>query len=159
MIEPSTWYSNSVFASFYLCDRQHALAGLRSLGPFLAAGGQIGLFSPLSTLVGRGGGGGWRENISSFQSIYIFYCSNCFYFLNRIVLYTVIVFPATSFRGTLADEWLAFSGSVPRSCYGTLSFAGLLPRQLVSCGIPDDRHSVAWPCLPRSWSPPALQLH
>ena len=55
MLEPSPWQSNSVFASFYLCDHQHALAGLRSLHPFLAAGGRIGLFSPLST---RGGGGG-----------------------------------------------------------------------------------------------------
>ena len=55
MIEPSTWQSSSVFASFYLRDHQHALAGLRSLGPFLAAGGQIGLFSPLSILVGGGG--------------------------------------------------------------------------------------------------------
>ena len=45
-------------ASFYLCDRQHALAGLRSLRPFLAAGGRLRLFSPLSTLGGGGGGGG-----------------------------------------------------------------------------------------------------
>ena len=56
MIEPSPWQSNSVFASFYLSDHQHALAGLRSLGPFRAAGGRIGLFSPLSTLVGAGAG-------------------------------------------------------------------------------------------------------
>ena len=57
MLEPSTWQSNSVFASFYLCDHQHALASLRSLCLFLAAGGRIGLFSPLSTLEGGGGGG------------------------------------------------------------------------------------------------------
>ena len=100
MLELSTWPSYLVFASFYLCDRQQALAGLRSLRPFLAAGGRIRLFSPLSTLEGGGGGG----NISPFQSIYIFYCNNCFSFLNCIVLYTVIVFPTTSFTRTLTDE-------------------------------------------------------
>ena len=41
MLEPSTWHSNSVFASFYLKDLQHELAGLRSLRPFMAAGGRI----------------------------------------------------------------------------------------------------------------------
>ena len=97
MIEPATWPSNSVFASFYLSDHQHVLTGFRSLGPFQAAGGRIGLFSPLSTLVGG-------ENTSPFQSIYIFCCDDCFYFLSGIVLYTVIVFPATSFRWPLAVE-------------------------------------------------------
>ena len=89
MIEPSAWQSNSVFASFYLSDHQHALAGLRSLGPFRAAGGPIGLFSPLSALlwVGRGGGGGEGgegENTSPFQSIYIFGCNDCFFLFSQL---------------------------------------------------------------------------
>ena len=67
MIEPSTWQSNSVFASFYLCVLQHTLAGLHSLGPFLAAGGRIGLFSPLATLVG--GGGEYNNPITYFIEI------------------------------------------------------------------------------------------
>ena len=58
MLEPSTWHCNSVFAAFYFEDLQHELSGLRSLRPFMAAGGRIGSISPLSTLEGVGGGGG-----------------------------------------------------------------------------------------------------
>ena len=42
MLETSTWHSNSVFTSFYLRDLQHELDGLRSLRPFMTAGGRIG---------------------------------------------------------------------------------------------------------------------
>ena len=41
VLEPATWHSNSVFASFYLRDLQHKFDGLRSLGSFVAAGEQI----------------------------------------------------------------------------------------------------------------------
>ena len=51
---------------------------------------------------GRGGRG--RENTIPFQSIYIFYCTNCIYFINCIVLYVVIVFTGSSFMRTMADE-------------------------------------------------------
>ena len=36
--EAATWRSNSVFASFYLNDVSYVFEGLRSLGPFVAAG-------------------------------------------------------------------------------------------------------------------------
>ena len=42
VLESATWRSNSVFASFYLRDLQHEFDGLRSLGPFVAAGEWIG---------------------------------------------------------------------------------------------------------------------
>ena len=42
VLESATWRSNSVFASFYLRDLQHEFNGLRSLGPFVAAGEPIG---------------------------------------------------------------------------------------------------------------------
>ena len=41
VLESATWRSNSVFASFYLRDLQHEFDGLRSLGPFMAAGERI----------------------------------------------------------------------------------------------------------------------
>ena len=40
VLESATWRSNSVFISFYLRD-QHEFEGLRSLGPFVAAGSRI----------------------------------------------------------------------------------------------------------------------
>ena len=42
VLESATWRSSSVFASFYIRGLQHELDGLRSLGPFVAAGGQMG---------------------------------------------------------------------------------------------------------------------
>ena len=36
------WHSHSVFAAFYLRDLHFEFEGLRSLGPFVAAGEQIG---------------------------------------------------------------------------------------------------------------------
>ena len=42
VLESATWRSNSVFVSFYLRDIQHEFDGIRSLGPFVAAGSQIG---------------------------------------------------------------------------------------------------------------------
>ena len=42
VLESATWHSNSVFTSFYLRDLQHEFDGLRSLGPFVAAGDRIG---------------------------------------------------------------------------------------------------------------------
>ena len=40
----------------------------------------------------------------------------------------------------------------------TLSFYGLVPRRLVSFLFKNNRHIVAWPCLPHSWDPPAFWL-
>ena len=40
VLESATWSSSSVF-SFYLCDIQHEYDGIRSLGPFVAAGSRI----------------------------------------------------------------------------------------------------------------------
>ena len=37
----TSWRSNSVFASFYLRDIQYIFEGMRSLGPFVAAGAVI----------------------------------------------------------------------------------------------------------------------
>ena len=42
VLESATWHSSSVFVSFYLCDLQHEIDGIRSLGPFVAAGSRIG---------------------------------------------------------------------------------------------------------------------
>ena len=41
VLESATWSSSSVFSSFYLCDIQHEYDGIRSLGPFVAAGSKI----------------------------------------------------------------------------------------------------------------------
>ena len=38
VLEAATWRSNSVFASFYFRDISYVFQGLRSLGPFVAAG-------------------------------------------------------------------------------------------------------------------------
>ena len=38
VLEAATWRSNSVFASFYFRDISFVFQGLRSLGPFVAAG-------------------------------------------------------------------------------------------------------------------------
>ena len=41
VLESATWSSSSVFSSFYLRDIQHEYDGIRSLGPFVAAGLRI----------------------------------------------------------------------------------------------------------------------
>ena len=41
VLESATWSSSSVFSSFYLRDIQHECDGIRSLGPFVAAGSRI----------------------------------------------------------------------------------------------------------------------
>ena len=41
VLESATWRSNSVFVSFSIRDLQHEFEGLRSLGPFVAAGSRI----------------------------------------------------------------------------------------------------------------------
>ena len=38
VLEAASWRSNSVFASFYFRDTSYVFEGLRSLGPFVAAG-------------------------------------------------------------------------------------------------------------------------
>ena len=40
-LDAATWSSSSVFTSFYLSDLQYEFQGLRSLGPFVAAGSRI----------------------------------------------------------------------------------------------------------------------
>ena len=41
VLDAATWSSSSVFTSFYLRDLQHEFQGLRSLGPFVAAGFRV----------------------------------------------------------------------------------------------------------------------
>ena len=41
VLESATWSSSSVFSSFYLHDVQNEYDGIRSLGPFVAAGSRI----------------------------------------------------------------------------------------------------------------------
>ena len=41
VLDAATWSSSSVFTSFYLLDLQYEFQGLRSLGPFVAAGSRI----------------------------------------------------------------------------------------------------------------------
>ena len=41
VLDAAAWSSSSVFTSFYLCDLQYEFQGLRSLGPFVAAGSRI----------------------------------------------------------------------------------------------------------------------
>ena len=41
VLESANWSSSSVFSSFYLHDIQHEYDGIRSLGPFVAAGSRI----------------------------------------------------------------------------------------------------------------------
>ena len=38
ILDTSLWWSNSIFTSFYFKDLQFVYEGLRSLGPFVAAG-------------------------------------------------------------------------------------------------------------------------
>ena len=42
VLEAASWKSNSVFTSFYFRDLQYVFEGVRSLGPFVAAGEHIG---------------------------------------------------------------------------------------------------------------------
>ena len=42
VLEAASWRSNTVFTSFYLRDLQFVFEGVRSLGPFVAAGESIG---------------------------------------------------------------------------------------------------------------------
>ena len=42
VLDAASWRSNSVFTSFYFKDLQFVYEGLRSLGPFIAAGERIG---------------------------------------------------------------------------------------------------------------------
>ena len=42
VLEAASWRSNTVFTSFYLKDVQYLCEGVRSLGPYIAAGEQIG---------------------------------------------------------------------------------------------------------------------
>ena len=41
VLEAATWKLNSVFALFYFKDIQYGFEGLRSLGPFIAAGAVV----------------------------------------------------------------------------------------------------------------------
>ena len=42
VLEAASWHSNTVFTSFYFKDTQYVFEGVRSLGPFVAAGERIG---------------------------------------------------------------------------------------------------------------------
>ena len=42
VLEAASWRSNTVFTSFYLRDLQYVYEGVRSLGPFVAAGERLG---------------------------------------------------------------------------------------------------------------------
>ena len=42
VLDAASWWSNSVFTSFYFKDLQFVYEGFRSLGPFVAAGERIG---------------------------------------------------------------------------------------------------------------------
>ena len=42
VLEAASWKSNTVFTSFYFRDLQYVFEGVRSLGPFVAAGERIG---------------------------------------------------------------------------------------------------------------------
>ena len=42
VLDEASWCSNLVFASFYLRDLHFGYDGIRSLGPFVAVGEQIG---------------------------------------------------------------------------------------------------------------------
>ena len=42
VLEAASWHSNTVFTSFYFKDMQYVFEGVRSLGPFVAAGERIG---------------------------------------------------------------------------------------------------------------------
>ena len=41
VLEAASWRSNMVFTSFYLKDVQYIFEGVRSLGPFVAAGERL----------------------------------------------------------------------------------------------------------------------
>ena len=42
ILDAASWWSNSVFTSFYFKDMQFVYEGLHYLGPFVAAGERIG---------------------------------------------------------------------------------------------------------------------
>ena len=42
VLEAASWKSNTVFTLFYFKDLQYVFEGVRSLGPFVAAGERIG---------------------------------------------------------------------------------------------------------------------
>ena len=89
--------------------------------------------------------------------IFFFFFFFFFFFWFLILLW---VFAGLQFLWGLMTGWMTcvsdrlfFSPPV-----WTLSIAGLVPQQLVPSGFRNDRHSVAWPCLPCSWLPQALRL-
>ena len=76
---------------------------------------------------------------------YYFYCT----FIH--VLFTALYLLRSSYVDIWQDEWLGFQGDCSSHLYPGHC------RLLAGCHdslflrIPDDRHSVAWPCLPHSW--------
>ena len=64
VLESATWSSSSVFSSFYLHDIQHEYDGIRSLGPFVAAG------SPHLFLTCSGEGGGATSSLSPLLRVF-----------------------------------------------------------------------------------------
>ena len=99
-----------------------------------------------------------REVVFFLYIVFIMYCPYiCFLFC--IVLLILWVFTGYSCMGTsdVMRDWVS-CWTVPLSSVPHLSLAGLVPRQRVLPWLRIDRHSVAWPCLPRSWMPSALLL-
>ena len=84
--------------------------------------------------------------------IFVFYCM--FSSSSYCRLCRVPVFMRTSdMTGDVGSCWTVLLALV-----WTLSLAGLVARQLAPCLFRNDRHNVAWPCLPRSWNPLAFRL-
>ena len=90
----------------------------------------------------------------SYVLPYIFHFSFIVFFLICTMYCRVPVLTRTS--GT--TRHMGSCWPVLLALVSTLSFSGLVPRRLVSSFFQNDRHSVAWPYLPRSWDPPAFRL-
>ena len=182
MLGSSPWDTISVFASFSSCFHND-FHGIRSLAPFMAAGARLHWLSPLPASSGLMWGFWWSAVTHVMRFCVLFQILLCslpynlwlrfpyffFFFLciDYIFLLSFIIFFLICTMCCRVPVLMRPSGTTRHtgSCWPvllalvlTLSFYCLVPRRLVSSLFQIDRHSVAWPYLPRSRDPPAFQL-
>ena len=119
---------------------------------------------PCSSASLSGAGSGACPTLSRLGSGILLYC------IILCIVFTYVFFivfspplcvgNGYSFMGTsdMTRDWVS-CWTVHLSLFVLhLSLAGLAPQQRVLPWVRNERHSVAWPCLPCSWTPSALLL-
>ena len=178
MLGSAPWDTISVFASFSSCFHDD-FDGIRSLVPFVAVGARLSWLSPLPTSSGLVWSFWWSALPHVLWCCVLFGILWCylryilrlrfpylFCFFSYVLPY-VFLFLHQFYYGlqvTCSYEafWHEEAWGFQLACSSRLGidtcFYSLVPRRLVSSLFQFDRHSVAWPCLPRSWDPPAFWL-